>query len=144
MVMRQAKNGDTVKVHYTGKLKDGTVFDSSVGRDPLEFTIGEKKLIETFEIGIVGMAAGENKSIKIEPQDAYGLYRHEMVAEVKRTYLPENVKPEVGLMLQIKQPEGQTLQVRISEVNDETVTLDGNHPLAGKALTFDIELLEIA
>ena len=142
--MSQAKDGDTVKVHYTGKLNDGTVFDSSVGRDPLQFTIGAKKLIAAFEQCLVGMAIGESKSITLEPDEAYGMYRQEMVAEVKRSNLPENITPEVGLMLQIKQPEGQTLQVRISEVNDETVTLDGNHPLAGKTLTFDIELVEIA
>ena len=142
--MSQAKDGDTVKVHYTGKLNDGTVFDSSVGRDPLQFKIGDKKLIAAFEQCLVGMQVGESKSITLEPEEAYGMYRQEMVAEVKRSNLPENITPEVGLMLQIKQPEGQTLQVRISEVNDETVTLDGNHPLAGKTLSFDIELLEIA
>ena len=141
--MSQAKDGDTVKVHYTGKLNDGTVFDSSVGRDPLQFTIGAKKLIAAFEQCLVGMQVGESKSITLDPDEAYGMYRQEMVAEVKRSNLPENITPEVGLMLQIKQPEGQTLQVRIAEVNDETVTLDGNHPLAGKTLTFDIELVEI-
>jgi FKBP-type peptidyl-prolyl cis-trans isomerase 2 len=142
--MSKAKSGDTVKVHYTGKLDDGTVFDSSAGEDPLEFTIGEQHVIPGFEDGVVGMATGETKSISIEVDEAYGEHRTELVFEIERSQLPENIEPEVGQLLEFKQPDGSVLPLVVSQLSDESITLDANHPLAGKALTFERELVEIA
>ncbi len=141
--MTKAKNGDSVKVHYTGKLDDGTVFDSSVGEDPLEFTIGEQHVIPGFEDGVVGMATGETKTISISEDKAYGERRSELVFEVERGQLPENIAPEIGQLLEFKQPDGSVLPLVVAELSDESVTLDANHPLAGKALTFELELVEI-
>ncbi len=142
--MSQAKQGDTVKVHYTGKLQNGEIFDSSIGSDPLEFTIGNKELIEGFESGVLGMEIGVKKTITIPPEEAYGSRNEELVADVDRAKLPDHINAEIGQALQITQPNGKTINVVMTEVTDDTVKLDANHPLAGKTLTFEIELVEIA
>ena len=141
--MTQAKPGDTVKIHYTGKLEDGTVFDSSMNREPLEFTLNGGQVIPGFEQAVVGMMPGESKTQKIPMEEAYGPYRSEMVIEVSRQQLPADLQPEVGQQLQVQQPNGQAVPVFVTEVTDATVTLDANHPLAGEDLTFDIQLVEI-
>jgi len=142
--MSQAKDKDTVKVHYTGKLEDGSTFDSSAGREPLEFTLGTGSVIPGFDQGIVGMAIGETKTITIAPDDAYGPLREELVIEVKKSDIPSKINTDVGQRLQIPQPEAQPIPVVITEVKDETITLNANHPLAGKTLIFDVELVEIS
>lgn len=142
--MSQAKRGDTVKVHYTGKLQNGEIFDSSIGSDPLEFTIGNRELIEGFESGVLGMEIGTKKTITIPPEGAYGSRNEELVADVDRAKLPDHINAEIGQALQITQPNGKTINVIMTEVTDDTVKLDANHPLAGKTLTFEIELVEIA
>lgn len=141
--MVQAKPGDTVKIHYTGKLDDGTVFDSSVNREPLEFTLSSGQVIPGFENAVVGMAPGESKTEKIPMEQAYGPYRTEMVLEVDKQQLPPDLEPDVGLQLQVQQPNGQVIPVYITGITDSTVTLDANHPLAGQDLVFDIQLVEI-
>lgn len=142
--MAQAQRGDTVKVHYTGRLQDGTVFDSSESREPLEFTIGGGQMISGFDAGVLGMNLGQSKTITIPAEDAYGPRYVEAEMTVDRSEFPEDMAPEVGDQLQLRQPNGQVVIVVVSEVTEETVTLDANHPLAGKDLTFDIELVEIA
>ena len=141
--MAQAKPGNTVKVHYTGKLEDGTVFDSSVDREPLEFTIGNHNVIPGFEIGIVGMAIGDKKTLEIPPDDGYGPRRDDLTVDVDKKEFPEDITPEIGQQLQVKRPDGGTTNVVIAAVEGDKVTLDANHPLAGKALTFDVELVEM-
>lgn len=142
--MTQAKSGDTVKVHYTGKLEDGTVFDTSVEDEPLEFTVGSGMVIPGFEQAVVGMAPGETKVEKITADEAYGPYQQEMVMQVEREAMPADFEPEVGQQLEIQRPGGEVIQVVITDVNEGAVTLDANHPLAGMDLIFEIELLEIA
>ena len=142
--MAQAKQGDKVKVHYTGKLDDGTVFDSSKEREPLEFAIGDKKVIPGFEEAVIGMNVGDKKTVKFETEKAYGPYRKELVMVVEKKQLPQDMKPEVGQQLQIKQEKNPPIIVTITKVSDNDVTLDANHPLAGKDLTFEVELVEIA
>jgi peptidylprolyl isomerase len=138
-----ATHGDTVKVHYTGKLDDGTVFDSSVGREPLEFTIGAQSVIRGFEAAVEGMAVGSKTTVVIGPEDAYGPRVDGKITTIERSQLPDDPDPEVGMVLQAEAPEG-TVLFTVTGVSDETVTLDANHPLAGKQLTFDIEVTEIA
>ncbi|MEN6520088.1 MAG: peptidylprolyl isomerase [Armatimonadota bacterium] len=142
--MAQAQQGDTVKVHYTGKLDDGSVFDSSVDRDPIEFTIGEGRVIPGFENGIVGMNTGELKTISIPADQAYGPHRDDMVVEVNKAHLPPDLDAEVGDQLQMRQADGQPVVVIVADISDENITLDANHPLAGKDLMFDVELVEIS
>lgn len=142
--MSQAKNKDEVKVHYTGKLEDGTVFDSSQDRPPLEFKIGSGSVIPGFEQGVIGMETGDTKTITIPPEEAYGPRREELVVDVKGSDFPEHITPSVGQRLQISQPDGNVANVIIADIKEEMVTLDANHPLAGQALTFDIELVAIA
>jgi FKBP-type peptidyl-prolyl cis-trans isomerase 2 len=142
--MRQVKYGDTVKVHYTGKLEDGTVFDSSLDRGPLQFTIGEGQVIPGFEQAVVGMSLGESKTVTIPMDKAYGPHREEMVVMVERTKFPEHMQLEVDQQLQIRQDDGQILFVIVADVSESSVTLDANHPLAGEDLTFDIQLIEIS
>jgi len=137
-----AKNGDTVKVHYTGKLQDGTVFDTSVGSEPLEFTLGQGQIISGFEQAVIGMRAGESKTVTIPVDQAYGPYYDDMVLEVERDELPEDLEPEVGMQLQMNQGDGGIMIVTITEVSETTIKIDANHPLAGQDLTFDIELVE--
>jgi peptidylprolyl isomerase len=149
--MAQAKEGDRVKVHYTGKLEDGTVFDSSecaedecgCGHGPMEFTIGAGEVIPGFDAGVKGLSVGEAKTIHIPVDDAYGERIEEMVAVVPRADLPPEMKPEVGQQLEVTQEDGQIFQVTVIDANDETITIDANHPLAGQALNFDIKLVEI-
>lgn len=142
--MTQARNGDTVKVHYTGKLEDDTVFDTSTNLDPLEFTIGEGQLIPGFERAVVGMNPGESKTIEISPDEGYGPHREDLVLEVNPDQLPEHLDPEVGQDLQLRQPDGRMVNVTVTDVSESSVTLDANHPLAGEDLAFDIQLVEIA
>ncbi len=141
--MAQAKSGDTVIVHYTGKLDDGTVFDTSIAREPLQFTIGEEQLIPGFEQAVIGMSEGETKTIKIPAGEAYGPYREELILTVERNKLPLHFQPRKGQRLQIRQANGRIAFVYVIEVTESTITLDANHPLAGKDLTFDIQLLKI-
>lgn len=141
--MTQAKKGDKVKVHYTGKMDDGTVFDSSQDRDPLEFVIGEGKVITPIESNIVGMKPKEKKSVKLNPDDAYGEYRDDLVIVVDRSKFPTELKLEVGQQLQVPQPDNKFAIVTVLSASDKEVKIDANHPLAGKNLTFDLELLEI-
>lgn len=142
--MGQVKSGDTVKIHYTGRLDDGTVFDSSQDRGPLEFKLGEGYVIEGFEKGVEGMSPGESKTIKMTAEEAYGPRHSEMVQEVEIDQLPPEAKAEVGLELQLCLKEGgNKINFAVVEVKESTVILDGNHPLAGEDLTFDLELVEI-
>ncbi len=140
--MASATQGETVHIHYTGRFDDGTVFDSSQGRDPLEFVVGSGQVIPGFDQAVDGMEVGESKTVKIDAADAYGDRREELVIHVGRSDLPDGLEPEVGQHLQMSAPDGQTFQVAVVETNDEKVVLDANHPLAGKDLTFDIELVK--
>jgi peptidylprolyl isomerase len=141
--MTEAKQGDTVKVHYKGTLTDGTVFDSTYEQEPLEFTIGEGKIIPGFEESVVGMEEGQTKDVSVAPEQAYGDYNENGVVNFPRENLPEDINPELGMTLQMTTPEEQTVYVTVTEIEDETITLDANHPLAGKDLHFQIELLEV-
>jgi peptidylprolyl isomerase len=141
--MAQAKKGDEVKVHYTGKLDDGTVFDSSEGREPLQFKIGEGQVIPGFEEGVVGMNTGDTKTISIPSGQAYGPHHDEMVIVVDKSQFPEGMNPELGDQLQMQHPSGQVVLVTVVDVSDKDVTLDANHPLAGKDLTFNVELVDV-
>ncbi len=141
--MEHAKFGDAVVVHYTGRLLDGTVFDSSVEREPIRFTIGEGRVIPGFERAVIGMCPGDSKTERIEADDAYGPHRDDMVLEVQRDRFPNDVQPEVGLPLQIRQPDGHTAQAVVASVRDDMIVLDANHPLAGLDLVFEIELVAI-
>jgi peptidylprolyl isomerase len=141
--MAQAAIGDTVHIHYNGKLKDGTVFDSSEGRDPLQFTIGEKTIIPKLEESVVGMDTGDTATVEIAADDAYGPHRPDAVQTVERTMIPEHIDLTVGNQLQATTQNGQTVVLTVKDVNDATVTLDGNHPLAGEDLVFEIEIVEI-
>jgi FKBP-type peptidyl-prolyl cis-trans isomerase 2 len=140
--LKTAAQGDTVKVHYTGTLDDGTVFDSSEGRDPLEFTIGSNTVIPGFESAVIGLTVGASTRVVIGPEDAYGPRLDGKVVVVERSRLPDEPEPEPGMVLQARGPEG-TILLTITDVADDQVTLDGNHPLAGQQLTFEIELAEI-
>jgi peptidylprolyl isomerase len=141
--MTKTKVGDRVRVHYTGTLESGEEFDSSRNREPLEFVIGEGSVIPGFEEGVVDMAIGESKNISILPENGYGQRNHELVAEVMKSEIPGYIKPSPGMRLQIKTPDGGVMDVMVTEVGEDTVTLDGNHPLAGQNLLFDVELIEI-
>jgi len=142
--MTQAKSGDTVRIHYTGTLDDGTQFDSSAGRDPLEFALGGGQVIPGFDSAVGGMTVGESKSVTIPPEQAYGERHEQLVQQVPKSALPDDMKPEVGMQLQSQSPEGQVMNLVVTEVEEATITVDANHPLAGQALTFAIELVEIA
>lgn len=142
--MSTAKQGDTVHVHYTGRLDDGTVFDSSSGREPLQFTIGEGQVIPGFEQAVDGMTVGEKTAAQIPPEAAYGPRSDELVLSVQRDRFPDAVVPEVGQRFTMTTEDGQQVPVTVTETAPESVTIDANHPLAGKKLTFDLELVEIA
>ena len=144
MELKEAKSGDTVKVHFVGKLEDGTVFDTSSGKDPLQFTIGEGSLIQGFEESIVGMKVGESKNTSVPMENAFGPRVDELVVEINRDKFPEDAELTVGEQIQIPQSGGEDINVTIANISEASVTLDANHPLAGKTLLFDIELLEIA
>jgi peptidylprolyl isomerase len=142
--MPKAKTGDTVKIHYTGRLEDGTVFDSSADRDPLEFTLGQQMVVAGFEKGVEGMEPGESKEVTIAPEDGYGEHNPELTVEVARKQMPPEIELEVGLMLEVPLEDGGAQRVVVSKFDDEKITLDGNHPLAGKTMIFDLNLVEIA
>lgn len=142
--MEQAKHGDTVKVHYTGRLEDGSVFDTSEGSDPISFKLGEGMVIAGFEDAVLGMSPGQSRTEKIPPIKAYGERQKELILEVERANIPENADIEVGQILVIGNEEGQTLKVLVTEITEDMVILDANHPLAGKTLEFTLELVEIA
>ena len=141
--MQQVKSGDTVKVHYHGKLTDGTTFDSSEGREPLEFEVGSGSVIAGFDSGVTGMTVGEKKTINIPVEEAYGQKQEDLFMEFPRDRFPEDVTPEVGMQLNMSNGSGQNFPVIIREVKEDAVILDANHPLAGEDLTFDLELVEI-
>ena len=141
--MSNAKSGDTVKIHYTGTLDDGSQFDSSAGRDPLEFEVGSGQVIPGFDKAVEGMAVGDSKNVRIEPDEAYGPRHEQLVQEVDRSLLPDDLDPREGMTLQSNSPDGQTMQFMVTAVAEETITVDANHPLTGQALSFDIELVEI-
>jgi len=142
--MVQAKQGNVVKVHYTGKLEDGSIFDTSANRGPLEFKLGESKLIAGFQRAIVGMNQGETKTVKVPAEQAYGPHREERVLTVDLSQLPERKKPSVGQQIKLPAKEGPEIAVTVTEVSASRVTLDANHPLAGKDLIFEIRLLAVA
>lgn len=141
--MAQAKTGDKVKVHYKGTLDDGTVFDSSEGRDPLEFTVGSKQVIAGFDDAVEGLEVDSSVTVNIPCDKAYGPKRDDMLVELTREQFNSDVEPELGQRFQVQQPDGQVMVVTVAAVTEEKVTLDGNHPLAGKDLTFEIKLVEI-
>ena len=141
--MSTIKDGDTVSVHYTGTLASGEVFDSSVERDPLKFTLGKGQLIPGFKHAIMGLSVGEKATTNIPSLEAYGEHNPEMVIEVPMNQLPLELDAQVGMQLQLNQPDGQAIPVQITQIDGETVTIDANHPLAGKDLNFDIEVVEI-
>lgn len=141
--MQQVKSGDTVKVHYHGKLTDGTTFDSSEGREPLEFEVGSGNVIAGFDSGVTGMRVGEKKTVNIPVDEAYGQKQDDLYMEFPRDRFPADVVPEPGMQLNMSNGQGQDFPVVINEVNEDTVILDANHPLAGEDLTFDLELVEI-
>lgn len=138
-----ASDGDTVRVHYTGTLGDGTTFDTSVGNEPLEFTLGEGKMIPGFEKAVYGLQVGKSKTVTIPAAEAYGPYYDELVVVIEREQLSAGLEPEVGQQLQVQQTDGSTAVVIVTDVSEDTITVDANHPLAGKDLTFEIELVEI-
>lgn len=142
--MQQVKKGDTIKVHYHGKLVDGTTFDSSEGREPLEFEVGGGMVIPGFDEGVAGMIIGEKKTVQIPADEAYGPKQEDMVMEFPRDKFPEDMVPEVGLQLNMSNGQGQNFPVVIVEVQEAVVILDANHPLAGQDLIFDLELVEIS
>jgi peptidylprolyl isomerase len=143
VVMQQVKNGDTVKVHYHGKLNDGSTFDSSAGRQPLEFEVGSGAVIPGFDEGVKGMSVGEKKTISIPADEAYGSVEDDRIFEFPIDRFPPDIKPEPGMTLDMSNGQGEHVPVVISEIRDDIVVLDANHPLAGKDLTFDIEVMEI-
>ncbi|UWQ80114.1 peptidylprolyl isomerase [Leisingera sp. S132] len=141
--MTGVKNGDTVRIHYTGKLTDGTVFDSSEGRDPLEFTVGAGHVIAGMDAGLEGMGVGDKKTLEIPCTEAYGPINPAARQDIPREGIPADIPLDLGTQLQMQSPDGQVLPVTVVEVSDDTVTLDANHFLAGKDLVFDVELVSI-
>ena len=141
--MPEAKEGDSVKVQYVGKLEDGSIFDSSAPDAPLEFTIGGNQVIPGFNNGVLGMTVGESKTVHIPVTDAYGPHQKDGVFEISRTEFPDDMNIEIGMRLEGNQQNGKSVQVTIIEINEDTIKLDANHRLAGKDLTFDITLIDI-
>lgn len=139
--MRQANTGDTVRVHYMGTLADGTEFDNSAERGPIELTIGTGQVIAGFEDALLGMSEGDTKNVTLQPEDAYGSHDPELVQVVERTRIPEEIELQVGKALQATDPNGQQIRFEVVEFDAESVTLDANHPLAGRALTFELKLV---
>jgi len=142
--MTQAKVGNTVQVHYTGKLDNGTVFESSVGGDPLQFTLGQGGVLPAFENAVLGMEAGAQKTARIASEDAYGPHRDDMLMVIGRQQIPDHIQPEIGQQLELRKSDGQPVAVRVAEVSQDKVVLDANHPLSGQDLIFDIQLVSIA
>lgn len=141
--MSQAQSGDTVKVNYVGKMADGTVFDSSEGKKPLTFIIGQQEVISGFDQAVVGMANGDKKTVEVPFSEAYGPHHDKLVEVVQLSMLPDDLELTVGGQLEVTREDGEKMYFFIRELTDETVTLDANHPLAGKDLTFDIEMLDV-
>jgi peptidylprolyl isomerase len=141
--MQQAQNGDKVKVHYNGKLRSGDTFDSSDGREPLEFTIGSGQVIKGFDDGVIGMQVGDKKTVEIDVEDAYGEKSEDMIIEFPKAQFPPDMNPEEGQQLMMSNGAGQSFPVIVTEVKEDSVLLDANHPLAGQELIFDITLVEI-
>jgi len=141
--MPRVAPGDTVRVHYRGRLDDGTVFDSSEGREPISFTVGTGEVIRGFDDAVAGMAAGDTKTVTISPGEGYGDHRAELVLEVPIDDLPGDFRPEVGMALEVRGPNGETVPVRVIAIGADAITLDGNHPLAGEALTFDVTVVDV-
>jgi peptidylprolyl isomerase len=139
--LSQVKKGDTVKVHYTGTLNNGEIFDTSKEREPLEFTLGKGQLIPGFEKAVLGLNVGDSTKVDIPSTEAYGEERSDLIINVPIDQLPEDVTPQIGMQLQVNQPDGQPIPVRITEIDETELTLNANHPLAGKDLTFEIELI---
>jgi peptidylprolyl isomerase len=141
--MAQAKIGDTVKVHYSGKLDTGVLFDSSEGSDPLQFKLGSGSLIAGFEEAVEGMNPGESKTVQIPPEKAYGKYREDLVIKIDKKDIPEGIVPAEGMTLEIGASNGVMVPVQITEIEEDTITIDANHPLSEQTLTFEIKLMEI-
>jgi FKBP-type peptidyl-prolyl cis-trans isomerase 2 len=141
--MSKVKANDTVRVHYTGKLADGQVFDSSLEREPLEITLGQGRLIPGFEKGLIDMEVDEKKTVTIPKEEAYGEVQKELFQPIPNENLPQEIAPQVGMGLMAKNPDGSERQLRVAEVNEDHIVVDANHPLAGKDLTFDLQLVEI-
>lgn len=143
--MSEAKQGDNVKVHYTGRLDDGSEFDSSLERQPLEFVIGQGQIIPGFEQAVVGMNQGDTKTVEIAPEQAYGPRHDEAIQQIPKSALPESIQEslQLGMQLQANDPNGHPLMLTVTDIAEENITVDANHPLAGQALTFDLELVEI-
>lgn len=139
----RATKGDVVTIHYTGRLQDGTVFDTSKGKDPLKFKIGEGRIISGIEDAVEGMKPGESRTAELGVADAYGPRRPDLLLNVSRSELPDGMSPSVGDDLAMRTPNGETVPVRVTEVGEESVVLDANHPLAGENLVFEIDLVEI-
>jgi FKBP-type peptidyl-prolyl cis-trans isomerase 2 len=143
IIMSTVKANDTVRVHYTGKLADGEIFDDSRGREPIEFTLGAGQVIPGFEKAVLDMAVSDTKTVNIPSADAYGDHRPELIQAVPLSELPEEIKPEIGMQLVSQAPDGQQIPLVVTEVNDDNIMVDANSPLAGKDLIFDLELVEI-
>ncbi len=141
--MQKVSIGDKVKVHYHGKLRNGETFDSSEGREPLEFTVGSGEVIKGFDSGVTGMAVGDKKTVEINVSDAYGEIDEDRIIEFPKSQFPDDMKPEAGMQLMMNDGQGQSFPVVIAEVKEDTVLLDANHPLAGEELIFDLELIAI-
>ncbi|MGX5819707.1 FKBP-type peptidyl-prolyl cis-trans isomerase [Chitinophaga lutea] len=141
--MQKVKAGDTVKVHYHGRLKNGTTFDSSEGREPLQFTVGQGMVIKGFDNGVLDMAPGDKKVLDIPVEEAYGPKSEELIMDFPKANIPADLNPVVGMELQMSNPQGQVFPVKVAEIGAEFIKLDANHPLAGEDLVFDIELVEI-
>ncbi|WP_405605051.1 peptidylprolyl isomerase [Polaribacter sp. Asnod1-A03] len=141
--MSQVKENNTVKVNYTGKLSDGQIFDTSEGKEPIEVTLGQGQLIPGFEQGLIDMKLNEKKTISITKDEAYGDVNEALIQEVDKANLPQDMEPKVGMGLVSKTPDGQEMNLMIVEVKEESVVIDGNHPLAGRDLVFDLEVVEI-
>jgi FKBP-type peptidyl-prolyl cis-trans isomerase 2 len=142
--MSQVQNGNRVKVHYTGKFEDGTVFGSSEGSEPLEFTIGEGNVLPGLESAVMGMNIGDKKTVTLPPGEAYGEYSHDLVAQIARKDLPSDLDPNVGDRLKMQRADGQEVIVAVTKTDEQAITIDANPPLAGKTLVIELELIEIA
>jgi len=136
------KTGDTITVNYTGKFEDGNVFDSSEGKEPLKFTVGSGQLIKGFDDAVIGMKAGDKKTVTLAPTDAYGERQDGMIIEIPKTQIPADMQLEVGQRLHLRDPNGQPVPAMVAEITDEVVKMDANHPMAGKTLIFDLEVVE--
>lgn len=141
--MAKAKSGDKVRVHYSGKLEDGTVFDNTFTRGPMEFTLGQEQTVIGFDEGILGMEVGERKTITVPPKKGFGAWSRNNIMTIKKSDIPENITPQMGQRLQIPMEGGKVAQVTVTKIGDSRIEVDGNHPLAGKTLTFEVELLGI-